>query len=40
MFSNQDIIRIAMEQFAFDIHCDEGDFLKEENVIVRYEISE
>ena len=40
MFSNQDIIRIAMEQSAFDIHCDAGDFLKEENVIVRYEISE
>ncbi len=40
MFSNQDIVRIAMEQSAFDIHCDAGDFLKEENVIVRYEISE
>ena len=31
---NREILRIAMEQSAADIHCDPGDFLRETNVIV------
>ncbi len=38
MFTNQDVIGIAMQQSAWDIHCRAEDFLKEENVIVRSEI--
>lgn len=38
MFTNQEIMRIAMRQSALDINAGEADFLKEENVIVRLEI--
>lgn len=38
MFSNQDIIRIAMRQSALDLGCDEEDFLKEEDVLERDKI--
>lgn len=38
MFTNQDIIKIAMKQSALDINCREEDFLKEDNVVVRSEI--
>ena len=33
-FTNEQILRIAMEQSAIDANCDAEDFLKEDNVIV------
>ena len=38
MFTNKDIMQIAMKQSAVDINCQEEDFLKSENVIVKSEI--
>lgn len=38
MFSNQEIIKIAMQQSARDINAQYTDFLKETNVIVRSEV--
>ena len=38
MYTNQDVIRIAMQQSAWDINCRAEDFLKEENVVVLSEI--
>lgn len=38
MFTNGDIIKTAMRQSALDMNCREEDFLKEENVVVRWEI--
>ena len=32
--TNQDILRIAMQQSAIDLSCDAGDFLRAENTIV------
>lgn len=40
MFTNAEILRIAMEQSAADLCCDPGDFLKRENVIVYSEIGD
>ena len=40
MFTNAEIMRIAMEQSAADLCCEPGDFLKSENVIVYSEIGE
>lgn len=40
MFTNADIMRIAMEQSAADINCQPEDFLKRENVIVPSVIGE
>ncbi|MDE7292795.1 MAG: GNAT family N-acetyltransferase [Oscillospiraceae bacterium] len=40
MFTNAEIMRIAMEQSAADLCCEPGDFLKRENVIVYSEIGE
>jgi len=34
MMTNQDILRIAMQQSAIDLGCDPGDFLSAENKIV------
>ncbi len=38
MFTNQEILRIAMEQSALDLNCSADDFLKSEHVIVRSSI--
>ncbi len=38
MFTNKDIMQIAMKQSAVDINCQEEDFLKSENVIVKSEV--
>jgi len=38
MFSNQEIIQIAMRQSALDINCKETDFLNDSNVIVKSEV--
>lgn len=38
MFTNEDVLAIAMKQSALDINCQTEDFIKEENVIVRCEI--
>ncbi len=37
MFTNQEILKIAVNQSALDINCREEDFFKEENVVVRSE---
>lgn len=34
MFTNKEILRIAMEQSAFDSNCKAEDFLKSENVVI------
>lgn len=36
MFSNDEIIRIAMEQSAIDSNCKREDFLQKDNVIVNF----
>lgn len=38
MFSNQEIIKIAMQQSAIDINAQYTDFLKESNVIVKSKV--
>lgn len=38
MYTNEDIMNIAMRQSALDINCSMEDFLKDENVIVRSEV--
>lgn len=38
MFTNEDVLAIAMKQSALDINCQTEDFIKEENVIVRCKI--
>lgn len=38
MFTNKDIMQIAMKQSAADFNCQEEDFLKSENVIVKLKI--
>lgn len=38
MFTNGDILAIAMKQSALDINCQAEDFLKEENVMARCDI--
>lgn len=38
MFTNEDILAIAMKQSALDINCQAEDFLKEKNVMVRCKI--
>ncbi|MCM1579315.1 MAG: GNAT family N-acetyltransferase [Ruminococcus sp.] len=40
MFTNKEILRIAMEQSASDICCKAEDFLRDENVITGFEIGE
>lgn len=35
MYTNQDILQIAMRQSALDINCDPTDFLASENIVVR-----
>ena len=35
MYTNQEILKTAMEQSALDLNCRPEDFLKTENVIVR-----
>ena len=34
MFTNEDILRVALEQSAIDSNCNWEDFLKKDNVIV------
>ncbi len=38
MFTNKEILRIAMEQSALDLNCSADDFLKPEHIIIRSSI--
>ena len=39
MYTNEEILKIAMRQSAWDLGCDMKDFLKPTNVVVRFESS-